>query len=109
MTISKEKRAELMRKYRAADDKVAATCDAREDAIFALIDAHLNVHDVYQDEGADDDERTAAVEAESHAMHVLIDTDDAYHRALDRWSPLYDEVKALPPETSDETPTSAVH
>jgi hypothetical protein len=49
----KDQRAELMRKYKAANDVVATASDAREAAIQRVIEAHLNVHDVFEDDGAD--------------------------------------------------------
>jgi hypothetical protein len=110
----KEQRVELMRKYKAANSKVAMASDAREDAIWRVIDAHLTIHDVFMDDGADDDDRDAAADAEDTALHELIDADDAYYRALDQWSPLYDKIKKLMPELllseiTDESPAGAIH
>jgi hypothetical protein len=95
MTISKEKRTELIRRCNAANDRVGAACDALDSAVANLIGAHLNAYDVYQDEDAGDDEHTAAAEAEHRFMHALIDADEAYYKARDKWSGLNDKVNEI--------------
>lgn len=74
MAMTRKQRAELMRRYRSANARVDTASDAREEAIYALIDA-----------------------------------DHTYRLALECWSPLYDKVKALSPEATDETSTDVIH
>jgi hypothetical protein len=86
----------LTKRYNVANDKVQAACELRDDAVREVIEAHLHVHTVSQDEGADEDDLIEAQRAEHQAIHELMVADGKYYDALEYWVRLDDQLKALP-------------